>query len=263
MSTAVSHDVKAATFNFAADRNDGGRHDNHDATHAELKLTPKDFPVRDARALSPAPSIAVEGFTLAEHHLDNPDWFNEEWIDKVYAPSCEELVKRLTGAKECIQFHRPLKRIANEDERGEHMVTAGFVHIDHPRAVGEEIARMFVEGHGKSFKKAVIYNVWKTFTPPPQNRPLAVTDRRTVPEDAHVVGVTVEEGSETPYVILAPNDEVEFYYYPDMTVDESLVFTGIDFDAENPLGCAHSAFSNPEGGVSRSSVEARIVAIFE
>ena len=262
MATATTNDVEA-TFNFAADRSDGGRHNNHDDVHEGLKLTPQDFVVRDARAISPAPSLDKQGFTIAEHKLENADWFNEEWIDNVYAPSCEELIKRVTGAKECIQFHRPLKRIADPDARGEHMVTAGFVHIDHPREVGEAISRMFAEKHGKTFTKAVLYNVWKTFTPAPQDRPLAVTDRRTVPEDAHVIGVTVEEESETPYVILAPNEECEFYYYPDMSADESLVFTGIDFDPENPLGCAHSAFSHPDGGISRSSVEARIVAIFE
>ena len=262
MATTVSNDVKA-TLNFAQDRNDGGRHYNTDPDRSTLKLTPRDLPIRDARAASPAPSIDAEGFTIAEHKLDNPDWFNEKWIDEVYAPSCEALVQRLTGAKECIQFHRPLKRIADPDARGEHMVTAGFVHIDHPRGVGEAISRMFAEKHGRTFKKAKLFNVWKTFTPAPQDRPLTVADRRTVPEDAHVIGVTVEEDSETPYVVLAPTEACDFYYYPDMQADESLVFTGIDFDPENPLGCAHSAFAHPDGGVSRSSVEARVIAIFE
>lgn len=262
MATAATHDVKAV-LNFAGDLVDGGRHDNRDETHNELNLDPHEVEIRDARALATAPSIDKEGFALAHHDLENPDWFNEDWIDEVYVPSCNELVKKLTGAKECVQFFRPLKRIADPKARGGHMVTAGFVHIDNPRVVGEQIAKMFTDPAGVKFKKAAIFNVWKAITPPPQDRPLCVADKRTIDPSTHVVGVTVEEGSETPYIIVAPNDDIRFYYYPDMTIDESLVFTGVDLDPDKPLGSAHSAFTNPDGGVSRSSIESRVIAIFE
>ena len=226
-------------------------------------MEPAEVEITDARFVGSAPVLEREGFTLAQHAVGHADWFDEGWIDRVYAPSCEALVKALTGANDVVQFHRPLKRIADPATRGGHMVTAGFVHIDHPAATGEAIARRYAEAQGKSFKRAVIYNVWKAITPPPQDHPLAVSDRRTVPVDAHVVGVTLNEDSETPYVILAPNADTKFYFYSNMTVDESLVFTGVDMDRSHPLGCAHSAFVHPDGGVSRSSIEARIIAIFE
>ena len=262
MATAYANDV-TSTLNFAADRNDGGRHDNRNEENTRLNLVTKSVTISDARLVTPAPAFDREGFALVEHHLDDPKWFDEAWIDSVYAPSCEELVKRVTGAREAVSFFRPLKRIADPDARKGHMSTAGFVHVDHPRAVGENISKMFAAQRGTDFTRAKLFNVWKAFTPPPQDRPLTVADRRTIPADAQVVGVTVEDGQETPYIIMAPDEGMRFYYYSNMTIDESLVFTNIDFDPQNPLGCAHSAFDHPDGGVSRSSVEARIIAIFD
>lgn len=263
MTTILSRDVRAATFNFAADRNHGRRFSSFDPSVSDLRLVPKELPVRDARAVSPAPSLDVEGFAIAEHKLDDPRWFDEQWISDVYAPSCDALVKRLTGARECIQLYRPFHRIADDSARCDHAMTAGFVHIDFPRDAGEAQSRMYAEMAGKAFKKAAIYNVWKAISPAPQNRPLAVSDRRTVPEESFVIGMSVEVTFEAPYIILTPSEGIRFYYYPDMRLDESLIFLGNDFVAQNPLGCAHTAFTHPDGRTPRQSIESRVIAIFE
>ena len=262
MTTLLAPSVRA-TLNFAANRNDGGRHCNTDDSKTFLELDPHEVTITDARGLESAPRFDREGFVLADHPVADPQWFDEDWIDAVYAQTCNDLVKRLTGARETLQFHRPLKRIVDPDVRGEHMHTAGFVHVDHPREVGLQISEMFAGARGLGIKRGTLFNVWKAITPPPQDRPLTVADRRTVPTDAHVVGVTVDEGGDVPYVIMAHDERMKFYYFSNMTADESIVFTGIDFDADNPLGCAHSAFLHPDSGVSRSSIESRVIAIYE
>jgi hypothetical protein len=109
-------------------------------------------------------------------------------------------------------------------------------------------------------------------TPSPQDYPLAVSDVRSVPAEDHVQGKTVEYvGKEerklvTPYVMVAPSDRPKFYYFPDMTQEESLVFIGVDLDPSKPLGCAHSAFRHPSPSgptVPRASIETRVLAIFD
>jgi hypothetical protein len=124
---------------------------------------------------------------------------------------------------------------------------------------------------GVSFERAAIFNVWKCMTPPPQDFPLAVGDRHSIPEKDHVLGRTVEWVGEkkeklvSPYIVLAPSSEPKWYYFPDMTPEESLVFIGVDLDPSQPLGCAHSAFRYPAPtgpSVPRASIETRVLAIF-
>jgi hypothetical protein len=255
-----------AVMNFAADPQDGGRFCNTDSSRSLQKLVAREVEVTDARTLATAPSLDREGFAIVRHALEAPDWDNEDWVEQVYAPSCVELVKRVTGASAAVSFFKPLQRIVDPARRNGRMSPAGFVHIDHPRETGRKIAQMMAAQEGRSFQRAALYNVWKAITPPPQDMPLALADRRTVPASSHVEGITVSDEGETPYVILAPSEETDFYYFSGMTPEESLVFTGVDFDAANPLGCAHSAFLHPDPDfhqVPRASIEARVVAIFD
>lgn len=257
-----TEDIIQATMNFAGNPNDGGKSDSIDESRTQIDLAPRDCRIKNARTLSPAASIATQGFTLAKHTLDNPRWDDDSWIDAVYTPSCGELVKQLTGARQTVSFHRPMQRSSDRNAHGSHLNTAGFIHIDNPRATGRDFAEWFASQHGVKFEQAAIYNVWKATTPPPQDQPLAVADWRTVPSDSHVIGHTIDGGVEVPYVIIKPTDAIDFYYFPDMTCDESIVFTGVDLRPDKPLGCAHSAFRNPTGGVARASIEARVIAIF-
>lgn len=253
----------SATLNFAGDRSDGGRFCNTDASRSSQTLAPCEISIIDARTSHPPPALGREGFVLAHHPAEDPQWFNEAWVGEVYGPSCVELVKRITGAERAVSLHHPIKRIADPAARGRHLMTTEFVHLDLPRELGRETALKAVEAVGESFKRATLYNIWKAITPAPQDQPLAVADRRTIPPDTHVIGMTVTDDGDIPYVIIAPSPEVQFYYFSDMSVDESIVFTSIDFDAANPLGCAHSAFAHPGSGIPRSSIEARVIAILE
>ncbi len=265
-------DTVKSIFYFAADPTDGGEFSNMTPTRSVQNLTPQELTVRNGRTWPTPPTIAKEGLTLAAHPVGDADFNNPEWIDKVYIPSCIELVKKELGAKQALQIFPALQRRVDYDKYEHTAPNAAFIHLDFTRESAIEQATYFAASQGVTFKRACIVNVWKVMTPPPQDFPLAVADRHSIPAADHVPGKTVEylgekeERLESPYVLLTPSDRPIFYYYPDMTPDETLVFVGLDLDPANPLGCAHTAFKHPSPNgptEPRGSIEARFIAIFE
>lgn len=252
------------TLNFAADRSDGGSFSNFTG-QADQKLLPVEVDIINARSLAHKPTLDEEGFALVAHPAGEAAWSDKTWLNSVYVPSCLELVKRLTGATATLQMYYPIvrRRVASDDNAA----TAGFIHIDQPRDVYRPQAEEAAAALGIKLQRGAIYNVWKAITPPPQDLPLAVADRRTIDANDHVLGMSVEAGNTTAYFALAHSPKAPtWYYFPDMTPEESLVFLAADFDPGRPLGCAHTAFSPPpiEGGcVPRASVEVRVIASFD
>jgi hypothetical protein len=264
-----------ATLNFAADRSDGGEFSNGRPDRSRQKLLPNEVEIHNARLCSRRPTLDVEGLTLTDHPSGRAEWSNPKWIASEYVPSCVTLVKTLTGARQAFDVFSPLQRRADYSSAPGAAPTAGFVHIDQTRECGQQMIRdLYAKARGIEFKRAAIYNVWKPLTAPPQDRPLAISDRRSIATTDHIVGNTVEwlsKGEDqklvSPYVILARSSQQPVWYYaPHMSVDESWVFIGVDLDPANPLGCAHSAFQHPETNgpmVPRVSIETRVLAIFE
>ena len=106
----------------------------------------------------------------------------------------------------------------------------------------------------------------KSMTPPPQDLPLTLADRRSVPEDDQVLATSFGFYGEARHVKLAhSHSATQWYYVPDLALDESIVFLSADFDPTQPLGCPHSAFSplGRTGLVPRASIEVRVLACFD
>jgi hypothetical protein len=257
-------------LNFAADRSFGGVFSNDAPELVRQRLRPVEVEIRNMRRMGRRPTLQQEGFTFLAHPTGPADWSNNQWIQSVYVPSCIELVKNVTGAKEAMSMHPPMLR-----RRGP-MTTAGasppanFIHVDQTRDAGRDTATRFAGSKGLSCERGAIYNVWKALTPPPQDLPLAIADWRTASEKDHVVGMSFEpvgpgrdKQVDVPHVCLAHSPEApEWYYVPDLSADESLVFVGVDFDPSHPLGCPHSAFVQPDPNgcaVPRTSIEVRVM----
>ena len=256
--------MSTATVNFASDRANAGTHSNFSPELSARKMRAVEVEAVNIRALPEAPSIDRQGFALAHHPIDG-NWADRAWLNDIYVPSCLALVERLTGAKTAMQMYYPITRtsVATEGKAG----AAGFIHLDQPREEYAAQAREKAAESGRTMGRAAIFNVWKAISPPPQDRPLALCDRRDISPEDHVRGVTVEEGIAAPYIALAaPAKTLSMYYAPDMTLDESIVFLSADFDPANPLGCPHSAIAAPGDQVAlkpRTSVEVRVLALFD
>jgi hypothetical protein len=258
-----------AALNFAVAGGGVGEWSNLNPQRTRQDLQAVEIEIRNGRNQPQQPSLEKEGMTITRHPVGAADWSDNAWIQSVYLPSCEELVKNLTGAKKCVSIFVPLQRRVDFDQHAGSIPAAQFVHLDNTHASARLWAEPLAEQAGESLDNAIIYNVWKSTTPPPQDFPLAIADLRSIPEEDHAAGTVVEElGDRTivsPYVGLRHSPQQTYYYFPDVTPDESLVFVGLHFDPSRKMGCAHSAFRHPAPGdasVPRRSIESRVLAFF-
>lgn len=254
-----------AVLNFAADRNDGGRFSSSTGEKAQA-LLPVEVEIRNIRTLAHAPTLEEEGFAICAHPVEAPRWDDPAWIETVYVPSCLALIAKLTGARATVHMYNPITRTRHPD--GKAAAAADFIHLDQPRDQYRGDAEKAAAAQGITLGRAAIYNVWKAITPPPQDLPLTLADRRTVAAADHVIGTSFGSYGEAHHVKIAHGTESApaWYYVPDLELDESIVFLSADFDPDRPLGCPHSAFSPPpvEGGYApRTSVEVRVLACFD
>lgn len=265
-----------ATLNFIADKSDGGRFSNYDENLADQNLQPALVEIRNARMLPTAPTLDHEGFTLVNAPVAAAEWSNASWRESVYLPFCVDLVSRLTGAKMACSIAGVYFRMEDRGERARAgaFPLAGFVHLDgSPQGAESHIETLVDKATRKRYPNQTIYNVWRALTLPPQGTPLALCDRRTVARDDMAVGymlpvpghAELRAEEEAPYLISVVSPDQRWYYFPDMTPDEALVFTSIDLiDRQHP-GCLHTAFRHPDltAAAPRVSLEARVVAFFE
>jgi len=261
--TATVH----ASLNFAADRKDGGIWSNMNPATITQALKAHEVLIKDARHLPSPPTLAKEGFEIQHLPMDGKNWTSPEWVAKEYVPKTLELVKRLTGAPLVIPFFNGAALIRDTGDPAK-APAAQFVHIDQTRESTIPFLQMNADEETiKKYPRVQMYNVWRSITPPPQDVPLAICDQRTLDESDWVVGKTVEPQfpNGVPYLASVHNAGQSWYYFSDVTTDESVIFKGYDSDLTVPMGCLHGAFKHPDPdpkAVPRASIEVRFFALF-
>jgi hypothetical protein len=260
-----------ATLNFAFDKSGGGRFSNDDDALIDQHLKPAAVKICNARLLAAAPILEREGMTLTDSPLPPGDWSAPHWVDSIYIPHCLALVQRLTGVQTTLPIYGAIIRMEDPQARASAKAAppAWFVHIDQPADSIEPFLATLVDADTmKRCKRPVIYNVWRLLTPPPQRTPLAICDQQTIDTADLVEGLTVSAATSesSPYVTSVFSPDQRWYYFPDMTPNEAIVFKGVDSSDQHPLGCLHCAFEHPNpsaGAVPRISIEVRVVAFYE
>lgn len=243
-----------------------------DRSKTTMRVVPVTVPIADGRPDIDRFSLDREGFRLVPHHTSITDFRDRATVDDVYPDEAAALIRELTGAFFTvgvgvgIRFGR---KQADYAKTGDDQ-PARFPHADFTDATARGILDQVGESVG-AYSRCAIYNVWRVFSDPPQDVPLAVCDVRTVSaaDEDHAEAIIDLPGSDDPYrsmtTVYRPNPANRWTYFSNMTVDEALVFKAWDSDPERPRRVPHSAFTNTQAGPdwpSRSSVETRVLAYF-
>jgi len=116
-----------------------------------------------------------------------------------------------------------------------------------------------------------VFNIWRAFSGPPQDVPLALCDTRTIaPADKQYCSITMRSGTgelmSWENITYLHSERHRWCYCSDMRRDEAYVFRGFDSDPARAEQVPHSAFVNeacPASAPPRASLEIRMFAFYE
>jgi len=251
--------------------------------------------VRDGMPIRDHFTLDTHGFTLGRHASAVTDFDDRDLVNRVYNREVEEVVKAMTGASFVVAqgwmirtsadlTARAAQKVENYQHVGGIQPPAGEAHIDYNPRTGAMVGERGYRQHrpdGPGFRRHICFSFWRTFSPGPQDWPLAVMDGRSIVGD--------ELGSNTLFIVdefpqgeaaiaLVPGEEEmiaasifryrpghRWWYFSNMAADDVLLFKFFDSDQSTTWRCPHTAFHDGTmpGTHTRSSIEVRCTAYFE
>jgi len=259
-------------------------------TYSDHQITIRDaMPIRDNFTLD------THGFQIAKVPTQVQDFHDISQVDALYEREVEAAVLALTGADKCVArgwmlrtsadlTERAAQKVENYQHRGGVQPVAGEAHVD----INTATAHMMAEGtyakqfpDGPGYKRFLISSFWRTFTPPPQDVPLALCDGRTsfggeeksntlfivdsFPEGDDLVKKVDGEDKLLAATIFSYHPGHRWWYFAGMQADDALLFKFHDSDHSRTWRCPHSAFIDGSAVKPniRESIECRSIAFWE
>lgn len=251
--------------------------------------------VRDGMPIRDHFTLDRHGFMIGRHRSAIADFHDREAVDAGYLREVEQLVARMCGADRVAAqgwmirtsadlSARAKEKVENYRHAGGIQPPAGEAHVDYNEITGRRAAARI---HAQAFPDAppyaryICFSLWRTFSPGPQDWPLAVCDGRTV-RDEETASNTLFVVDEFPIgdALTAPVEGEEdmiaatifryrprhrWWYFSNMAADDVLLFKFQDSDHSVTWRCPHTAFHDTSlpDAKTRSSIEVRCVAYFD
>jgi hypothetical protein len=237
--------------------------------------------IRNARAAGHPFTLDRHGFTLALYPTGLADIRDRDGIDSLYTREVEAIAKELTGADLVIAMGAEVRSSLPDGKAIQ--PPAARAHIDYDVATANRIAqrryrRAVPEGPPPA--RFILLSIWRCFSPPPQDWPLALCDYQSCKDDREVRAVKIDvEHLPEGGAISAPiageeemgasglftfNPAHRWFYFPDMTRDEIIAIKFHDSDQTRAWRAPHCAFHDESrpGTTPRESIEFRVAAYF-
>merc|ERR1712050_476537 len=213
------------------------------------------------------------------------DFRNDDEGTKVYYEEMRKVVKKCSGAESVLIFDHTIRESGNTNlnaAAGGSAAPVPRVHCDYtaegsPRRLkllGKQginslkRGRVLTEAEVDALanKRYAFINVWRSIDASPVYRmPLAVCDEKSVKiEDRFLYQLFFPDRMGENYSLKFSEDHM-WYYYPQQTRDEVLVFKVFDKKEDGPRFMFHTAFEDPScppDAPPRVSMEARTIAFF-
>lgn len=240
---------------------------------------PERVTIRNARTAGHPFTLDRHGFTLARYPSTLADIRDRAGVDDLYAREVEAIAKDLTGADLVIAMGAEVR--SSRADGAAIQPPAARAHIDYDEATANRIAqRRFRRAmpEGPPPARFMLLSLWRCFSPPPQDWPLALCDFESCRDDraVRVVKINVARLPEgdARFAPIEGEDEMgasgvfvfnpahRWYYFPDMTRDEIIAIKFHDSDHGHARCAPHSAFHDEgrPGASPRESIEFRVAA---
>jgi hypothetical protein len=256
-----------AVINYAARTEDRPRYYANDHSRDTVVIDGQPMEIIDGR--SAGTTLDREGFTLVRSESAVGDFTDKSQVDALHPDEITALLLAETGADAVIVTAPGILRFSEASGKAgslDNSMPARFVHIDASRTTSAGFATRSCP-EGREFRRYAHFNVWRSFSGPPQDVPLALCDARSVAEadllSADAVFDPPGGGPEWSFEswLIAHNPAHRWHWFPEMTRDEAIIFKTSDSNFDNAV--PHVAFDNilaPAGCHPRASIEMRAVA---
>jgi hypothetical protein len=237
--------------------------------------------VRNGRPLSDRLNLDAHGFVLARRPSAVVDFKDKARVEALYPAEVERSVKDLTGA----DLVAPLGYMLRTSGKTGNGVQppASEAHVDMTSDRAGRLAAMLYDKKfpgSPPFRRFLASSLWRAFSPPPQDWPLAVCDGSSVAPDEGVpnVMVIIDELPDPDNIPAHLDDEDKlpaasvfyfnpahrWWYFPNMTRDEVLMVKFYDSDHSKAWRTPHTSFRDPgvHDAQPRESIEFRTIAYF-
>jgi len=251
------------------------RYHANDSSRDVLNLVEYEVEVLNGRALDEPPSLEREGLKLLHAPTAVTDFRDDAQTADIYAKEIIDLVTRETGAdKVLLGGPGGLRFAENSPECGKRNNSrpARFIHNDVSEATAQNLAK-YVLGEGDdlaNYQTFAMFNIWRPFSPPPQNIPLAVLDGRTLEKgDLLAAEAVFDEVGKPDWsfegYLVRHNPAQRWIYYPEMGAEDALMFTTFAYRDGEPFYNPHTGFDDPDcpaDAPPRESIEMRAIAFY-
>lgn len=255
-----------AVINYAARTDFRQRYYANDHSRDTVVIDAQSMVLTDARGLETR--LDREGFSLVPHHSAVRDFTDRDDVASRHPDEIVQLLLAQTGADAVFCTSPGILRFGEKSKLAGHLnnsMPARFAHID----TSFETSKAFAERglpDGKAMVRYAHYNVWRSFSAPPQDVPLAVCDARSVaPADLMEADAIFDEAGKPEWsfasYVIGHNPAHRWHWFPNMTREEALIFKTSDSQVNNPV--PHVAFDDlgvPAETAPRASIEMRAVA---
>ncbi|WP_284734593.1 CmcJ/NvfI family oxidoreductase [Sphingosinicella terrae] len=237
--------------------------------------------VRNARTAPEPFTLDRHGFCLSTHRSGIADFHDAEAVNRLYPDEVAQVAKALTGCDLVVPMGA---QIRSSGQTGPTVQPpAAEAHVDFTTKTARRIAQVLYERAvpgGPGFDRFICFSLWRTFSPPPQDWPLALCEYGSVGDEEGVPNTKVDvdvipegdalfapiEGEEdmAAATIFRHNPAHLWWYFPDMVRDEIVFIKFHDSDHDRAWRAPHTAFHDTSrpGAHVRESLEFRAIAYF-
>ncbi|AJP74358.1 hypothetical protein TS85_07885 [Sphingomonas hengshuiensis] len=236
--------------------------------------------IRNARRAEEPITLDTHGFCLSSQPSAIRDFRDADALGG-YPAEVIAITQRLTGADLVVPMGGQLRSPVISGTGIQ--PPAAEAHVDFNTRSAQKLARRLYDTaapDGLGYDRFIAFSLWRTFSAPPQDWPLALCDFRSVGDEDAVANVKVDvDEIPTGDALFAPipgEDEMmaatifhhnpahRWWYFPDMTADEVIFIKFHDSDHARAWRAPHTAFhdSSRPDAVTRESYEFRAIAYF-
>lgn len=225
--------------------------------------------IHNARPIVNELSLEREGFTLVQHKISCANERNPETMYDRYLEEMVPLIKNYFNASWVVPRRGSVVvRSAGGSSVPGIREPARFAHVDYAPIAAPLLAAIENQLQGiqeRTYSRLMIIQTWHALSPPPQDFPLAFCDGASV-QHTDLIAIDYTFRHVTFKLCLAHfNPAQRWYYFPEMTADEFILFSCYDSEGHCSSRAAHSAFDNRRAYPNtkpRDSIEARFFVYY-